>query len=459
MTSDDAAGVLLRFEDGARGVLTISQISAGRKNSLNLEVDGSAAALSWYSEDPDRLWIGHRGRPNEIWQRDPALATEDVARLIGYPGGHVEGYPDTFRALFAEVYAAVAEGRQPDEPALPHLRRRARRGGGDRSGGSQFRRAPLGQSRAIGGPTMKMGLLTAPFASTPLEEVADWAAAEGFEMLEVCAWPKGEGVARRYGGVTHIDVEDLSETRASEIVEDLASRGISISGLGYYPNPLHPDPEHAETVRGHIKKVITAAEMLEVPVVNTFIGADASKTQADNWADAKKVWPELVNHAADHGVRIAIENCPMIFSHDEWPSGHNLAHTPSMWRTMFEEFGETVGLNFDPSHLVWQMIDIEAAIDEFGDRFYHLHAKDLEIDQHGSVRARDPLRRDRLAGPPASRVGRGPLGPAVRRPLPGRLRLRVLHRARGPAVGGLGRPGEAGFPAGTRRAGPVRALT
>ena len=136
MTSDDAAGVLLRFEDGARGVLTISQISAGRKNSLNLEVDGSAAALSWYSEDPDRLWIGHRGRPNEIWQRDPALATEDVARLIGYPGGHVEGYPDTFRALFAEVYAAVAEGRQPDEPALPHLRRWARRGGGDRSGGS-----------------------------------------------------------------------------------------------------------------------------------------------------------------------------------------------------------------------------------------------------------------------------------------------------------------------------------
>ena len=100
-------------------VLTISQISAGRKNSLNLEVDGSAAALSWYSEDPDRLWIGHRGRPNEIWQRDPALATEDVARLIGYPGGHVEGYPDTFRALFAEVYAAVAEGRQPENPRYP----------------------------------------------------------------------------------------------------------------------------------------------------------------------------------------------------------------------------------------------------------------------------------------------------------------------------------------------------
>ncbi len=118
MTSDDAAGILLRYEDGARGVLAISQVSAGRKNSLNLEVDGSDSALSWNSEDPDRLWIGHRGRPNEISQRDPSLATEDVARMIGYPGGHVEGYPDTFRALFAEVYAAVAEGRQPDNPPI-----------------------------------------------------------------------------------------------------------------------------------------------------------------------------------------------------------------------------------------------------------------------------------------------------------------------------------------------------
>jgi sugar phosphate isomerase/epimerase len=230
---------------------------------------------------------------------------------------------------------------------------------------------------------MKMGLLTAPFATTPLEEVADWSAAQGFEMLEVCAWPTGGGATRRYGGVTHIDVEDLSEERASEIVEDLAKRGVSISGLGYYPNPLHPDPEHAETVRAHIKKVITAAAMLDVPVVNTFIGADASKTQADNWADAKKVWPELVDHAADHGVRIAIENCPMIFSHDEWPSGHNLAHTPSMWRTMFEEFGETVGLNFDPSHLVWQMIDYERALYDFADRIFHVHAKDMEVRRDG----------------------------------------------------------------------------
>jgi predicted dehydrogenase len=119
MSSDDAAGILLRFDDGARGVVTISQVSAGRKNSVSIEVDGSDSALSWFSENPDHLWIGHRGRPNEILQRDPSLASPDAARVIGYPGGHVEGYPDTFRALFAEVYADVAAGGPSGDPSYP----------------------------------------------------------------------------------------------------------------------------------------------------------------------------------------------------------------------------------------------------------------------------------------------------------------------------------------------------
>ncbi|HEY5727045.1 MAG TPA: sugar phosphate isomerase/epimerase [Acidimicrobiia bacterium] len=230
---------------------------------------------------------------------------------------------------------------------------------------------------------MKLGLLTAPFPETPLTEVADWAAGNGFVALEVCAWPKAEGVARRYAGVCHLDVDGLSSDQAADVVGDLAQRGIEISGLGYYPNPLHPDPDHREAVHDHLRKVITAAGMMDVPVVNTFIGADGAKTQADNWEDAKKVWPDLVRHAADSGVKIAIENCPMIFSHDEWPSGHNLAYSPAIWREMFDEFGETVGLNLDPSHLVWQMIDIPGVIDEFGERIYHIHAKDLEIDGDG----------------------------------------------------------------------------
>ena len=230
---------------------------------------------------------------------------------------------------------------------------------------------------------MKLGLLTAAFADNSLEEVAEWASGNGFAMLEVAAWPSGEGATRRYSGVSHLDVDDLSDTRAKEVTGDLAQRGITISGLGYYPNPLHPDPEHRAAVVEHLHKVIAAAGRLGVGVVNTFLGGDQTKTVQDNWADAQKVWPALVGAAQDAGVKIAIENCPMIFSSDEWPGGHNIAYSPSLWRTMFEEFGETVGLNFDPSHLIWQMIDMEAAIDEFGERFYHVHAKDLEVDEQG----------------------------------------------------------------------------
>jgi sugar phosphate isomerase/epimerase len=230
---------------------------------------------------------------------------------------------------------------------------------------------------------MKLGLLTAPFPETPLEDVADWTAANGFTTIEIAAWPASGGETRRYAGTSHVDVDDLSDSRASEIVDDMTSRGLEISGLGYYPNPLHPDEEHRRTVIDHLKKVIVAAGKMGVPVVNTFIGADQSKSQDENWGEATRVWPEIISAAEDSGVKIAIENCPMIFSNDEWPAGHNLAYNPKIWRRMFEEFGETIGLNFDPSHLVWLMIDIESAIEEFGSRFYHFQAKDVMIDYEG----------------------------------------------------------------------------
>jgi sugar phosphate isomerase/epimerase len=230
---------------------------------------------------------------------------------------------------------------------------------------------------------MKLGFLTAPFPTTPLNEVADWGAAQGFTTLEVCCWPAGEGAARRYAGICHIDVDGLSDARAKEIVGDLDERGVEISALAYYPNPLHHDADQRQVAIEHLKKVVIAAPMLGVGVVTTFIGGDKSRSQQENWEAARDVWPDIVELADDSGVRIAIENCPMIFSQDEWPSGNNLAYSPSIWRTMFEEFGETVGLNFDPSHLVWQMIDMEAAIEEFGQRFYHVHAKDLQVDPMG----------------------------------------------------------------------------
>jgi len=230
---------------------------------------------------------------------------------------------------------------------------------------------------------MKLGLLTAPLPKVPLLDIASWASAQGFEMLEVCCWPESAAANRRYAGITHIVVDGLAQGEADHIVGELKERKITMSALGYYPNNLHPDIEHRKLVNDHTKKVIKAAGMMGVPVISTFIGADAAKTQAQNWEEAQKVWPDIVKYAEDHNVKIAIENCPMIFTQDEWPSGHNLAYSPKIWREMFAKFGPTVGLNLDPSHLVWQMIDIERVIREFGSRIYHTHVKDMEIDREG----------------------------------------------------------------------------
>jgi sugar phosphate isomerase/epimerase len=230
---------------------------------------------------------------------------------------------------------------------------------------------------------MRLGLLTAPFPETPLLDVADWAATNGFESLEVACWPRVSGTTRRYAGTSHIDVANLSAGRATEIVDEIAATGLAISGLGYYPNPLHPDPAHRAEVIGHLKHVITAAELMGVPLVNTFMGADGSKDQDANWEEALRVWPDIVSFAQDHGRKITIENCPMLFSEDEWPGGHNLATTPRIWRRILERWGGTIGLNFDPSHLILQMIDIPRFIREFGPNILHVQAKDLHIDREG----------------------------------------------------------------------------
>jgi sugar phosphate isomerase/epimerase len=230
---------------------------------------------------------------------------------------------------------------------------------------------------------MKLGLLTAPFAETPLGAVADWAAANGFESLEIACWPRATGPTRRYAGTSHIDVANLGESEAHEIVYRIKDSGLSISGLGFYPNPLHPDPAHREAVIGHLKLVIAAAQKMGVGLVNTFMGGDASKTLDANWEEALRVWPDIVRFAQDHGVRLTIENCPMIFSNDEWPGGHNIAWSPRIWRRILERWSGAIGLNFDPSHLVWLMIDQERFIREFGPDILHVQAKDLMIDRDG----------------------------------------------------------------------------
>jgi sugar phosphate isomerase/epimerase len=230
---------------------------------------------------------------------------------------------------------------------------------------------------------VKLGFLTAPFPDTPLMEVADWASAVGFEVLEIACWPRTTGPTRRYAGTSHIDVANLSDGQAGEIVDEIAGKGLSISGLGFYPNPLHPDRGHRAQVIGHLEKVMVAACRLGVPLVNTFMGGDASKSQDENWEVALEVWPDIVKTAQDSGVKITIENCPMIFSRDEWPAGNNIAWSPYIWRRILEKWGGTIGLNYDPSHLVWLMIDQERFIKEFGPHILHFQAKDLEIDPDG----------------------------------------------------------------------------
>ena len=230
---------------------------------------------------------------------------------------------------------------------------------------------------------MRLGLLTAPFPATPLDDVADWTAANGFESIEIACWPPSSGDARRYAGTSHIDVTTLTKDRADEIVGKMTARGLVISGLGYYPNPLHPDPAHRDMVIGHLRKVIEAAELMNVGLVNTFMGADGAKNLDQNWESALRIWPDIVSFAGDHGRKITIENCPMLFSYDEWPGGHNLATSPRMWRRILEQWGGTIGLNFDPSHLILQMIDIPRFIREFGPHILHVQAKDLWIDRDG----------------------------------------------------------------------------
>ncbi len=230
---------------------------------------------------------------------------------------------------------------------------------------------------------MKLGILTAPFPDRSLADVADWAASAGFEALEIACWPAAGAEKRRYAGTAHLPVEDMTRARGSEIMGMLADKGLAVSGLGYYPNPLHADPVHRESVIGHLKKVITAAGMMEVGVVNTFLGGDRTLTVDQNWARAQEIFAPIVAHARDTGVRLAFENCPMIFSHDEWPGGHNIAYAPKVWRRILETWGDAVGMNYDPSHLVWQMIDQPRFIREFGAHMLHVHAKDLMIDRDG----------------------------------------------------------------------------
>ncbi len=226
---------------------------------------------------------------------------------------------------------------------------------------------------------MKLGLLTAICDGMTFEEVVDFAAENGLECLEVACWPAG-GANRRYAGVSHIDVANLTEEKAAEINAYCKSKGVEISALAYYPNPLDPNKEKAEAAIAHIYKLMDASKMLGVNMIGTFIGRDPSKNVDENIELVKEVWTPIVRYAEKIGVKIAIENCPMLFTNDEWPGGQNIMTSPANWRKVFAVLDSpNLGLNFDPSHFVWQQMDYVKAIYDFKDKIFHVHYKDIKM--------------------------------------------------------------------------------
>ncbi|HEY5552482.1 MAG TPA: sugar phosphate isomerase/epimerase [Opitutaceae bacterium] len=232
------------------------------------------------------------------------------------------------------------------------------------------------------------GFVSAILPDLSFEEVIGFAREADYKCAELCCWPVGKA-ERRYAGVTHLDVATLTDARAAEVNAFLAEQGVFLSGLGYYPNPMEADAERAAFFREHIRKVIVAAHRLGLRNVNTFVGRNQMLNETANLKLFAEVWPPLVKFAAEHGVSIGIENCPMYFTDDEWPKGQNLAYSPVLWRRMFEIIPDAnFGLNYDPSHLLWMQMDYLKPLRDFTARLRHLHLKDAHVyrdrlDEHG----------------------------------------------------------------------------
>ena len=226
---------------------------------------------------------------------------------------------------------------------------------------------------------MKLGFFTAILPDLSFEQVLDFAAQNKFACLEVACWPSGKA-ERKFAGVTHLEVEGFTRAQGDDINALCLQYGVGISALGYYPNPLDPDPAVSRKAVDHFKKVILAAEKLGLHNANTFVGRDWTQTVEANWPRFLKIWKPIIAFAEDHGVKVGIENCPMSFTGDEWPGGKNLATTPVIWRRMFSDIpSKSFGLNYDPSHFVLQRMDPLSPLREFKQKLFHLHAKDMTV--------------------------------------------------------------------------------
>lgn len=226
---------------------------------------------------------------------------------------------------------------------------------------------------------MTFGLLSAILEGWDYKEMIDTVSEIGYKCVEVACWPKGKS-ERRYAGTSHIDTENLGKAEAEEILQYADAHGVKLSSLAYYPNTLDPDPEKRAAAIKHIHSLIDASSLLGVNMVTTFIGRDQSKTVEENLRIVKEVWPEILDHAKEKGVRIAIENCPMLFGPDQWPGGQNLFYSPVIWEKVFDVLPyDNLGINFDPSHFVWQQLDYIKAIYDFREKMFHIHFKDIKL--------------------------------------------------------------------------------
>ena len=226
---------------------------------------------------------------------------------------------------------------------------------------------------------MKLGFVSAILDGWNFEETLDVAAELGYRCVEVACWPRGKA-ERRYAGVSHIDVENLGDAEAAEILDLCRAKGVEISALAYYPNPMDGDLAKRQASIDHLKKVMAASAKLGVGRVTTFIGRDQNKTIEENLELFRQLWPSIIAYAESLGVQVAIENCPMLFGRDQWPGGQNLATSPRIWREMYKIIPSPYfGLNFDPSHFVWQGMDYIRPLYEFKDRLFHVHFKDIKM--------------------------------------------------------------------------------
>ena len=227
---------------------------------------------------------------------------------------------------------------------------------------------------------LDLGFVSAILPNKSLDEVLAFAQKEHFACVEVMCWPSENADTRRYAGVSHISVDALSHDELLALKDKLANQPVKISALGYYPNPMDPDEKQASFYRNHIKKIIKAASDLGIGNVNTFVGRDFTKNIDYNISKFKEVWPEIIDLADSLNIKIGIENCPMFFSDDEWPGGKNLATTPKIWDQLFSIIpSSNFGLNYDPSHMVWQMMDYLYPIYAYKEKLHHIHLKDVKV--------------------------------------------------------------------------------